>query len=171
MSVSGWLRREVIRRAGNRCEYCRLSQAGQEAAFHIDHIHPVAEGGETVLENLALACVSCSLRKAARRFARDSGGAHSSRVLAAASRRRELCLFGFTTARAGRLVISHEQKTKKFVSAGRRNQHARRVRYPVFCARLRGCALVPSAGRRRRSPSRTLPLSASARPRAAPACE
>ncbi len=32
---------------------------------------PVAEGGKTVLENLALACVSCSLRKGARLRARD----------------------------------------------------------------------------------------------------
>src|SRR5688572_9492795 len=71
MSVPAGLRREVTRRAGNRCEYCRLAQAGQEAAFHVDHVHPVAEGGGTVPENPALACVSCSLRKGARRLARD----------------------------------------------------------------------------------------------------
>lgn len=71
MSISAWLRREVIHRAGHRCEYCRLSQVGQEAAFHLDHIHPVVDGGETTLENLALACVSCSLRKGARARARD----------------------------------------------------------------------------------------------------
>ena len=34
--------------------------------FHIDHIVPLAEGGQTTEDNLALACVSCSLRKAAR---------------------------------------------------------------------------------------------------------
>ena len=71
MSIPLWLRREVTVRAGRRCEYCLLAQAGQEAAFHVDHIHPVAEGGETVSENLALACVSCSLRKGARLRARD----------------------------------------------------------------------------------------------------
>lgn len=31
----------------------------------------MAEGGDTVLENLALACVSCSLRKGARMHGRD----------------------------------------------------------------------------------------------------
>jgi hypothetical protein len=31
------LRDQVVRRAGNRCEYCGLSQVGQEALFHIDH--------------------------------------------------------------------------------------------------------------------------------------
>jgi hypothetical protein len=71
MSVPALMRKEVVRRAANRCEYCRLSQAGQEAAFHVDHIHPVVERGTTALENLALACVSCSLRKGARRKARD----------------------------------------------------------------------------------------------------
>ena len=71
MSIPLWLRREVTVRAGRRCEYCLLAQAGQEAAFHVDHIHPVAEGGETVTGHLALACVSCSLRKGARLRARD----------------------------------------------------------------------------------------------------
>jgi HNH endonuclease len=70
-SVPTALRRLVIQRAAGRCEYCGLSQAGQEATFHIDHIIPQTVGGETVSGNLALACVSCSLRKAARRTAID----------------------------------------------------------------------------------------------------
>ena len=70
-SISTFLRKLVVRRAENRCEYCRLSQKGQEATFHIDHIFPVASGGETVAENLALACVSCSLRKGAKETAID----------------------------------------------------------------------------------------------------
>jgi HNH endonuclease len=65
------LRRAVIRRAADRCEYCRIAQAGQEATFHIDHVIPEVDGGQTKLENLALACVSCSLRKAARTFIAD----------------------------------------------------------------------------------------------------
>jgi hypothetical protein len=60
------LRDAVIARARNRCEYCQLSQDGQEAVFHIDHVQPRNCGGPTVLDNLALACVSCSLRKWAR---------------------------------------------------------------------------------------------------------
>ena len=63
------LRRLVVLRAGGRCEYCGLSQEGQEATFHVDHILPKAAGGLTQAENLALACVSCSLRKEARRSA------------------------------------------------------------------------------------------------------
>lgn len=65
------LRRKVISRAKNACEYCRLSQKGQEATFHIDHIIPEISGGKTILENLALACVSCSLRKGAKQIVTD----------------------------------------------------------------------------------------------------
>ena len=66
------LRRWVIQRANNRCEYCGISQIGQVATFHIDHVIPVVAGGETTAENLALACVSCSLRKGARQQLEDS---------------------------------------------------------------------------------------------------
>jgi hypothetical protein len=70
-SIPAVLRRAVIARAGNRCEYCRLAQEGQEASFHIDHIVPESAGGVTTMENCALACVSCSLRKGARENAID----------------------------------------------------------------------------------------------------
>ena len=66
MVIPAQLRRQTIQRARNRCEYCGLSQISQEAIFHIDHVVPVAAGGKTILTNLALACVSCSLRKGAR---------------------------------------------------------------------------------------------------------
>jgi hypothetical protein len=65
------LRRLVIHRSGDRCEYCGLSQAGQVATFHIDHIIPEVAGGSTTADNLALACVSCSLRKGARQLIKD----------------------------------------------------------------------------------------------------
>lgn len=65
------LRAAVIRRADDRCEYCGLSQVGQEAAFHIDHVVPRSAKGPTTLDNLAIACVSCSLHKAAKRTAPD----------------------------------------------------------------------------------------------------
>ncbi len=71
MSVPIEMRRAVVARARDRCEYCGLAQAGQEATFHVDHLIPVSSGGPTELENLGLACVSCSLRKGARTFALD----------------------------------------------------------------------------------------------------
>jgi hypothetical protein len=71
-TIPASLRRLVIQRADNRCEYCGISQIGQVATFHIDHIVPVVAGGKTIAENLALACVSCSLRKGVRQNVEDS---------------------------------------------------------------------------------------------------
>lgn len=71
MTIPARLRRQITERAKHRCEYCGLSQAGQEAEFHIDHIVPISAEGSTTLDNLALACVSCSLRKGARETALD----------------------------------------------------------------------------------------------------
>ena len=64
-------RRLVIQRSSDRCEYCGISQIGQVATFHIDHVIPVVAGGGTTPDNLALACVSCSLRKGARQEIED----------------------------------------------------------------------------------------------------
>lgn len=63
LELSGRLRRLVIERAGNRCEYCLLPQT---AAFHKhepDHIVPVQHGGKTDESNLALACMRCNRYK------------------------------------------------------------------------------------------------------------
>jgi 5-methylcytosine-specific restriction endonuclease McrA len=70
--VSASLRDEVIRRAGGRCEYCRLSQETQVATFPVDHVLPVTEGGETVLANLALSCPRCNAGKWKRTTAEDT---------------------------------------------------------------------------------------------------
>jgi hypothetical protein len=69
--IAAALARRVRQRAGDRCEYCLLSQRGQEATFHIDHVEPRRAGGRTRFENLALACVSCSLRKGGRTHGRN----------------------------------------------------------------------------------------------------
>lgn len=74
------LRTLVRERAGDRCEYRRLSQGGQEATFHVDHIVPRNAKGPTRADNLALACVSCSLRKAARLTAADPQTGEATRL-------------------------------------------------------------------------------------------
>jgi hypothetical protein len=71
VAIPASLRRSVIQRADNCCEYCGLSQLGQAATFHIDHVIPVVAGGSTTAGNLALACVSCSLYKGARQDIED----------------------------------------------------------------------------------------------------
>lgn len=79
-SIPSSLRQLVIQRAGNRCEYCGISQVGQVATFHIDHIVPSSAEGTTVADNLALACVSCSLRKGARQKIEDPSTGQESSV-------------------------------------------------------------------------------------------
>ncbi len=53
----------VRRRAGHRCEYCHLPQAAFRRSFHIEHIVARQHGGSRLLDNLALACWHCNLKK------------------------------------------------------------------------------------------------------------
>lgn len=61
----------VWKRAGGRCEYCQIEQRFEELTFHIDHIIARKHQGKSVLSNLALACVSCSLAKGPNIAGRD----------------------------------------------------------------------------------------------------
>jgi hypothetical protein len=56
-------RESVRRRAGNRCEYCLLSQAHSRLTHHIEHIVAKQHGGADDWDNLALACHRCNLSK------------------------------------------------------------------------------------------------------------
>lgn len=55
--------RRVRQRAEARCEYCDLPQRHSLLSFHVEHIIPRQHGGETTMENLALACPHCNLCK------------------------------------------------------------------------------------------------------------
>lgn len=57
------LRQLVRRRAGDRCEYCHLPQAGHDERFSIDHIVAQSHHGATHESNLALCCLRCNLHK------------------------------------------------------------------------------------------------------------
>jgi 5-methylcytosine-specific restriction endonuclease McrA len=61
--VPASLRRQVIERAGDRCEYCRFPQSLTLLAFEVEHIISEKHGGTTSLENLALACPYCNRAK------------------------------------------------------------------------------------------------------------
>jgi hypothetical protein len=58
------VRREVIRRAGNRCEYCLIHQDDAASRHQVDHVISEKHAGQTNLENLALSCLTCNRRKA-----------------------------------------------------------------------------------------------------------
>jgi 5-methylcytosine-specific restriction endonuclease McrA len=53
----------VRQRAGNVCEYCGLPQRLSRLRLPIDHVVARQHGGETVEDNLALACVFCNRHK------------------------------------------------------------------------------------------------------------
>jgi len=57
------LRRQVIKRAKERCEYCKALEYELYFSFEIDHIIAEVHGGETTLSNLALCCKSCNSHK------------------------------------------------------------------------------------------------------------
>jgi hypothetical protein len=103
---------------------------GQEATFHIDHIVPVKAGGPDTGDNLALACVSCSLRKAARQTAIDPTNGE---LVALFHPRRDLWhdhfrwqgahLFGSTAT--GRVTVEALEMNRPLIIAIREEESAR----------------------------------------------
>lgn len=61
MAVSKRLRFEVLRRDDHACRYCGARAPG--VALTIDHVVPVALGGQDVPENLVTACEPCNAGK------------------------------------------------------------------------------------------------------------
>ncbi|MGE0756760.1 MAG: HNH endonuclease [Pirellulaceae bacterium] len=70
---SAELRRQVVERACNRCEYCLIHQDDGVAAHQIDHVMAEKHGGETTLANLALS-ERRELTAAGRLPPRDASG-------------------------------------------------------------------------------------------------
>lgn len=65
------LRRRVTEEGRSRCGYCLTSQAIVAVPMHIEHIVPLAVGGQTVPENLWLACPLCNGYKGVQTHAVD----------------------------------------------------------------------------------------------------
>lgn len=61
--ISKKLRFEVFKRDGFVCQYCGAHPPS--VILHVDHIHPVAEGGTNDIDNLITACEPCNLGKGA----------------------------------------------------------------------------------------------------------
>ena len=75
------LAEEVRRRAGYRCEYCRLPQVAFRRSFHIEHIVARQHGGSKQLDNLALACWNCNLKKGPNLAGVDPGTGQTAALL------------------------------------------------------------------------------------------
>jgi len=61
--ISSQLRREIIERAGTRCEYCLLPAHVAFFPHEIDHVVAEKHGGKTEADNLAYACWRCNRHK------------------------------------------------------------------------------------------------------------
>lgn len=61
--IGAELRRQVISRATNICEYCCIHEDDTFFGCQIDHIISEKHGGSTTFENLALACTFCNIAK------------------------------------------------------------------------------------------------------------
>ena len=61
--ISASLRRQILERAADCCEYCHIHQSDQFFTFEIDHIIAEKHGGVTQADNLCLACADCNAFK------------------------------------------------------------------------------------------------------------
>lgn len=61
--ISPTLRQAVAERARHRCEYCLYPRVAAFLTFEIEHIIAEKHSGQTVSENLALACPHCNRAK------------------------------------------------------------------------------------------------------------
>ncbi len=61
--ISASLRQLVIKRAKVRCEYCLIHADFSIYSHEVDHIIAVKHGGQTIVDNLALACLPCNRHK------------------------------------------------------------------------------------------------------------
>jgi hypothetical protein len=61
--VPATLRRQVIERAGGRCEYCQLPAGVAFFPHEVDHVVAEKHGGATDISNLAFACWRCNRHK------------------------------------------------------------------------------------------------------------
>ena len=61
--ISSALRQLVIERAKGLCEYCLMHQDFSTYSHEVDHIIALKHGGNTIAENLALACLPCNRHK------------------------------------------------------------------------------------------------------------
>ena len=65
--ISVELQRQIRDKFSNCCAYCLTAEFLTATTFEFEHIIPRSNGGETVFENLCLACPSCNRFKAVRK--------------------------------------------------------------------------------------------------------
>lgn len=61
--ITAALRREVVERAGHRCEYCGVPEDAPLVPHEVDHVIAECHKGRTESSNLAYACFRCNRLK------------------------------------------------------------------------------------------------------------
>lgn len=64
------VRFEVLKRDKFTCQYC--GRQAPEVVLHVDHIKPIAEGGENEILNLITSCADCNIGKGKKTLSDDS---------------------------------------------------------------------------------------------------
>lgn len=62
-NISPTVRKIVMERASQCCEYCKSQDRFSPVYFSVDHIIPVSMGGSQDTDNLAYACMLCNRLK------------------------------------------------------------------------------------------------------------
>lgn len=68
--LSKKIRFEVFKRDKFTCQYC--GKKSPDVILHVDHVVPVASGGENDMVNLVTSCADCNLGKGPRELSDDS---------------------------------------------------------------------------------------------------
>lgn len=61
--MSNTIRFAVLERDSFSCKACGRNPRDHHINLHVDHIHPIAKGGKTIIENLQTLCQDCNLAK------------------------------------------------------------------------------------------------------------
>lgn len=85
--ISKSVRFEVFKRDNFTCQYC--GGVSPNVVLHVDHINPVAGGGDNDILNLVTACVDCNLGKGAKPLSDDTAIARQRAQLEELNERRE----------------------------------------------------------------------------------
>ena len=86
-SLSKRVRFEVFKRDKFTCQYCGAK--APDVVLHVDHIHPVADGGTNDVLNLATSCAGCNGGKGAKPLSDDSAVSRQREQLAMLEERRQ----------------------------------------------------------------------------------
>lgn len=85
--LSKKIRFEVFKRDKFTCQYC--GRSAPDVILHVDHIKPVAEGGDNSILNLITSCADCNLGKGKRKLSDASAVMKQKKSLEELEERRQ----------------------------------------------------------------------------------